>query len=50
MTSCNKTKVKEQVYISPDLQVLEIELRQNILAASGEVNVDGLKDFESEYW
>lgn len=45
-----KTDERKQVYISPDIQTLEIELSQNILAASGNGSTDNLQDFEWENW
>lgn len=46
MTNSKKAHDEKQVYISPDVEMIEIEIEQNILAASG----DSLQDFVWEDW
>lgn len=50
MTNSKKAHDEKQVYISPNVEMIEIEIEQNILAASGVGSGDSLQDFVWEDW
>jgi|GEM_PF-4409843 len=43
-----RKKLLKSIYTSPEVVVKNVELEQNILAASGKTQ--SLTDFEGEYW